>query len=137
MGGKDIRIRRDQVEAFAAECESIVEDLNAGRYPLLGAYAGSHDGYRPSKWRDGVKVTLGTVDYPHSGRRAGELLADKVGAVGYALVSVEEGFRALAVIARRALDDFAGHDDIAADELRALVTSYDAAARPETMEHTA
>lgn len=119
-----IAISRDRLRAFAEECEAIVGDLNTHRAPLLSSYAGTTDDYTPVKWRNGVKVTLGTVDHAHPGREAGELLADRIGAAGDCLLSAEEGMRALAVIAREALSEFEGQDSISAEDLARIVSSH-------------
>lgn len=130
-----IDIRREVVEAFAAECEAIVADVNTGRDGVLGGYIGTTDTYTPVKWRNGVKVTLGTVDFPHTGKVAGEILADRTREASFALVSVEEGVRALATIVRQALSDFEGRDSVSADELKSIISHHDTARPLTTLEH--
>lgn len=134
-GSLGIDIRREALEAFAAECEAIVADVNTGRHKVLSDYIGTTGTYTPVKWRDGVKVTLGTVDFPHTGKVAGEILADRTREASFAFVSVEEGMRALASIVRQALADFEGRDSVSADELTAIISRNDTARPLTTLEH--
>ncbi|HZE37522.1 MAG TPA: hypothetical protein VE172_01815 [Stackebrandtia sp.] len=99
-----------------AEVMSQIQDAATPRYARAGGDAAS-------AYRGGVKVTLGSVDFDHPGRRAGELVADRIADTLNFVRSLEEGARCLGDTVRGVLDEMGAQDSIAAADLARINAS--------------
>lgn len=120
----EIRVDKEALRKFAADMKDSAEAFGRVRRLATPSYAGSvHESDAGSKWRGGVKVTLGVVEHDHPGRTAGELMADRIAGSMNFVISMEEGARALGEIAEAALNSMSGQDTISAIDLDGILTT--------------
>lgn len=82
------------------------------------------DGNPDAAYRNGVKLTLGSVDYGHPGRMAGEIVADRIAETLEFVRSVEEGAQAMGDFVEQVLTTLGDQDEIAAEELARLGDTF-------------
>ncbi|HIW64352.1 MAG TPA: hypothetical protein H9881_18015 [Candidatus Stackebrandtia excrementipullorum] len=110
------------IQKMTAVTDAIESSRNSGSMPYAGTLSG---GSGPEKWADGVQVTLGTTEYDHAGRQAGLDMAALIGASMEAIVSVEEGARAMAELATNIQNSLNEQDQINYDELVTILGDAD------------
>lgn len=117
-----VNIDQEALTAFIQQMTSVTDAIeqsrNSGTLPYAGTAPGDTD---PDKWDSGVKVTLGVTEYDHLGRDAGLKMSNLVGASMEAIVSVEEGARALADLAKMIQDSLNEQDQINYDDLVSIL----------------
>lgn len=113
-----IQVDRQALLDFADTMENLSTGIGDSRMSEALAYTGTDPGANPAeKWREGIRVTLGSVEHPHSGRVAGERMADHIAHTMQLVVSLEEGARAMGVIVRAIVNALSAEDEISAKEL--------------------
>lgn len=110
------------VRAAADRLRQGAEELRDRRRRLLDRLATGTSGTVPDKSRDGVKVLMGTVDHPHTGAQAGELVAQRVKECADTVTALEDGMRAMATLAHRMADALQTTDELGAEELNRMLT---------------
>lgn len=111
-----IELDKPALREVIALLREVAAEMAEVRPAMTHRYARA-DGDTASAFRGGVKLTLGSLDYEHPGRWAGELLAARVAEVLGFVKSLEEGARALADISQEVLDELGDGDSLAAEEL--------------------
>ena len=118
-----VTLNRTALERFVQIMEDTTSNVGGGRDSTSSRYARGDRVTPDSAFRGGVKVTVGSVDFAHPGRMAGEMMADRIAESMNFVVSLEEGTRALASIARQVLNAMSAQDDISAAELEEIRNS--------------
>ncbi|MFD0555641.1 hypothetical protein FB566_0853 [Stackebrandtia endophytica] len=118
-----IRLNRVALEAFAESMEITATDMADAVDTVGPSYSRSGAIGAESASRSGVKMTLGAVNHAHSGRVAGELMADKIAQSLEFMISLEEGARALSHFTREVLAALNAQDEITAWRLNELAES--------------
>lgn len=103
----------DLMDTISAATGKVLDDTS----PRLALAGTSGEG---AAYRGGVKVTLGSVNFDHPGRAAGEQVADRIAESLNFVISLEEGARALRDFAETVTREMDGQDSIAAEDLRDL-----------------
>lgn len=106
------------IQKMAAVTSAIESSRNSGSLPYAGTVPGGAD---PDKWSAGVKVTLGVTEYDHPGRHAGLAMSAIVGASLEAIISIEEGARAMTELATTIQNALNEQDQINYDELTEIL----------------
>lgn len=120
----DLIVDTTSLREYAEACEHIATEMLDSRKELvnrlntLTADATSRESSR------GVKVLLGTVDVDYAGHPAGIGFADRIAEAGAALITVEQGFRALGMIAHSVCAEFSRGDELSAERMRAIADEY-------------
>lgn len=124
---QQIKLDKQALREFVALMRDVADEMSSIHPGMSHRYA-RNDGDATSAYRNGAKLTLGSLDYPHPGRQAGELLADRVADVLNFVKSLEEGARALGENAQNVLDEMGAQDSLSAADLarinRALPGSH-------------
>lgn len=110
----EIKLDKQALREFISLMDRTAEEMSRIQDGTAPRYAREGGG---GAFRHGVKVTVGSVDFAHPGRVAGEVMADRIAETLEFVRSLEEGSRALAQIVRGVLDEMGGRDSIAAAEL--------------------
>ncbi|MGH8880328.1 MAG: hypothetical protein ACRD0P_23735 [Stackebrandtia sp.] len=111
----------DLMDTVSAETGHVLD----AAAPLL-ARSGAPQG----AYRGGIKLTVGSVDFAHPGRVAGELMADRIAESLNFVISLEEGARALKELVTDVMRAMDRNDSIAADELERINKSAPVSSSP-------
>lgn len=118
-----ISVDKEAVRSFAELMTTHANSFAQVRESLVPRYAGSDFPTDPDgRYRGGVRVNLGSVEYQHPGSVAGVILADRIAEALNFVISMEEGARALGTIAQEALDAMGNTDQISADDLHRILS---------------
>ena len=122
-----IHVDRQALREFIDLMRQTADDLADALDRHAPDYAG-HESMPVDRWHGGVRVTLGTVDHPHLGRDAGEMMANRVGEGAHFAASMEEGTRAIGDIAEQILSALDSTDHIHAETLETITAGLPTAA---------
>ncbi|ADD39756.1 hypothetical protein [Stackebrandtia nassauensis] len=128
----EIRLDKRALREFISLMDQTAEEMADIQDGTTPRYARSGGGGEAA-YRNGVKVTVGSVDFAHPGRVAGELMADRIAETLEFVRSLEEGSRALARIVRSVLDDMGARDSIAASDLARINNSMEGRSRGDQL----
>lgn len=122
-GGADMtQVRLDKAELgrIAAECIAIADKLRDARSVHGGRYLGQTWKTSTPLPNQDPKQLLGTAEYPHAGRLAGQRLADSINAGETVMSDAETTLRDLATRLTEALADFDDQEAGTIDQLTEL-----------------
>lgn len=119
----DISLDKDELREFVDLMHATAREMRQIRRAQATGYAQA-DGNPTAAYRNGVKMTLGSVNYAHSGRLAGEIIADRIAETLEFVQSVEEGTQAMGDFVDRVLTELGAEDSIAATELARIGNDF-------------
>lgn len=128
----EIKLDKQALRRFVSLMEQTAEEMSNVQDGTIPGYAHGGGGGEAA-YRRGVKVTVGSVDYAHPGRAAGELMADRVADTLEFVRSLEEGSRALAQIVQCVLDEMGAQDGIAASDLARINNATEVRSRGDRL----
>lgn len=114
-----IALDKPALREFIALMREVAAEMAEVHPAMTHRYARA-DGDASAAFRHGAKLTLGSLEYDHPGRWAGESLAARVAEVLGFVKSLEEGARALGDISQEVLDELGDGDALAAADLERI-----------------
>lgn len=118
-----INLDKEELRGFVELMHQTARRMRLIRETESAGYAQSDDSPNAA-YRNGVKLTIGSVDYMHPGRMAGEIIADRIAETLEFVQSVEEGAQAMGDFVEYVLTTLGEKDEIAAEQLAELGDTF-------------